>query len=237
MNATSIESRSAQAAAYGGLLDALGGIATIVLAIIGLTGFDPVGMAGIATIVFGAALLVQGGTILTEYTSLVSTNPEALSMERAGGEGLPAMFLAGAAGIVLGVLTLLGIASETLIAVAAIGFGSVLILSSGVVRQLYMHQTLALQTVSARPGTDVLAGQMALGAASVQLLTGIATTVLGILAVAGLSSTILTLAALLLLGVTVLLTGSTLSGLVLSFMRPSRMESRRFGPGPMPGPM
>jgi len=43
--------------------------------------------------------------------------------------------------------------------------------------------------------------------------------VLGILAVAGHNPHVLSLAALLLLGVTVLLTGSALSSLVVSFMR------------------
>src|SRR6185437_10981658 len=43
MSAVTTMSRSAETAAYGGLIDALGGIAAAVLAIIGLTGFDPQG--------------------------------------------------------------------------------------------------------------------------------------------------------------------------------------------------
>jgi len=218
MKALSVESRSAEAAAYGGLIDALGGIAAAVLAIVGLTGFDPVGMAGIATIVFGAALLIQGGTILTEYAQI--TLPSEASPRMTGGEGLSTMFLVGAAGIVLGVLALLGIAPMALIAISVIAFGSALVLSSGAVRQLYLLQAQAHQMVAVRSANELLAGQVAAGSTGVQLLAGLASVVLGIMAVAGHAPMILSLAALLLLGVTVLLTGGTLTGLVLSFMRP-----------------
>ncbi len=232
MSATPVDSRAAQTAAYGGLIDALGGIATAVLAIIGLTGVDPVGMAGIATIVFGAALLIQGGTILSEYTSMISAGPP-IPVEAASGDGLSAVFVVGATGIVLGVLALLGIVPEALTAVAVIAFGSALVLSSGTVRQLYLLQTQILQLAAPRSTNELLAGQMAAGSAGVLLLAGIATTVLGILAVSGHNPATLTLSALLLVGVTVLLTGSTLSGLVLSFMRPAHPDRRRFSPGPM----
>src|SRR5581483_2393272 len=107
--------------------DALGGIATAVLAILGMTSFDPEGMAGIATIVLGAALLIQGGTIFSEYASCFVPLAESIDIDRGGGEGLSAMLLAGASGIVLGVLALLSIAPVTLIAIAIIVFGSALI--------------------------------------------------------------------------------------------------------------
>jgi hypothetical protein len=45
-------------AAYGGFADAIGGLATVVLAIIGLAGIHSGLMVGIATVVFGAALLI-----------------------------------------------------------------------------------------------------------------------------------------------------------------------------------
>jgi len=60
---------------------------------------------------------------------------------------------------------------------------------------------------------------MASGSAGVQMLAGLASLVLGILAVLGINHDVLTLAALIVLGATVILTGSTLSGLVIGFMR------------------
>jgi hypothetical protein len=220
MSAVTMESGSAQAA-YGGLIDAIGGIAAGVLAILGLTGFDPEGMAGIATIVLGAAVLIQTGAILSEYTHIVLQNAATSTQsDLAGGDGLAAMFMVGAAGIVLGVLALLGIASAALTAIAVIAFGSALVLSSGAVRQLYLLRGQAL--IAARSGPEMLAGQMVSGSAGIQMLTGLSAVVLGVLAVAGHSTRMLTLVALLVLGITVLLSGSALSSLVLSFMRPAQ---------------
>jgi hypothetical protein len=234
MNATTVESTAAQKAAYGGMIDSLGGIAVVVLAIFGLTGFDPLGMAAIATIVFGAALLAQGGAILFEYTSILSATNAAVSADSTDAGGLSTLFLVGAGGIVLGVLALLGIAPEALVSAAVIAFGSGLALSSGVVRQLSLLQADILPRASPRSGNELLAGQMAAGSAGVQALMGVATIVLGILSVAGDTTTMLLklLVALLLLGITVLFTGGTLSGLVLSFVRPSR-ETQRLQRGSM----
>jgi len=58
---------SSDVGSYGGFVDALGGIATIVLAIIGLAGVKAEMLVAIATVVFGAALLIEGGAMLTEF--------------------------------------------------------------------------------------------------------------------------------------------------------------------------
>jgi hypothetical protein len=221
MSVVSVESGSADTAAYGGLIDAIGGIAVAVLAIIGLTGFDAERMAGIATIVLGAALLIQGGTLLSEYAQVYQAAAGTPGSERVGGDGLAAMFVVGAGGLVLGVLALLGLVPVAMTAIAVIAYGSASVLSSTSVRQLHQLQTQNLQMVSSHNGHELLAGQMASGTAGIQLLTGLTATVLGILAVAGHDPVLLTLTALLVLGVTVLLTGSALSGLILSFVRPS----------------
>ncbi len=64
------------------------------------------------------------------------------------------------------------------------------------------------------------ASEMASGSAGIQALAGLAAIVLGILALAGSPNDLtLNLVALLALGSTIVLTGSTLSATVLSFMR------------------
>jgi hypothetical protein len=209
-----------EAAAYGGLADATGGIATIVLAILALAGVRPDIIVPIAVIVFGASLLIQGGTMLSEYASIIfPAGATATSPEQFGVGSLSSLFLVGVAGIVLGVLALLGIAPAILTAIAVIAFGSALMLSSNAVRQLYMLQTSGNRPGAPRAGTELLAGEMASGSAGVQMLAGLAAVVLGILAVVGINHDVLTLAALIVLGATVILTGSTLSGLVIGFMR------------------
>src|SRR5437899_4370740 len=117
MSSTFTESSSApvEAAAYGGLADAVGGIATIVLAILALAGVHREIILPIAVSVFGAALLIQGGTMLSEYASIIfpAGSTGAVS-EQFGVGSLSTLFLVGVAGIVLGILALLGISPETL---------------------------------------------------------------------------------------------------------------------------
>ena len=181
---------------------------------------QPAILVPITVIVFGAALLIQGGTMLSEYARFVfPIGTTTFSAEQFGGGSISSVFLVGTAGIVLGVLALLGIAPTVLPAVAVIAYGSALVLSSNSVRQLYLLRTWT-RSGGAR-GSEVLAGEMAAGSAGVQLVAGLATIVLGILAVAGTNPTMLSLAALIVLGATVVLTGSALSGMVLSFMRPA----------------
>ena len=210
------------AAAFGGLMDAIGGIATAVLAIIGLAGWRPELLAGVATIVFGAALLIQGGTLLSEY-SQVFTPAGAMqtAADAFSGDGLAVMFPVGIAGMVLGILALLGVASFALTSISVIAFGAALMLSAQSVRRLYLMQAeLRRASVGRSSVREFLAGEMASGSAGIQFLTGLAAVVLGIIAVAGVHNEMLTLVSLLIVGLTNIISGSTLSGLVLSFMRP-----------------
>lgn len=209
---------------YGGLVDAIGGVATIVLAVCGLAGVNPPLMVAIATIIFGAALLIQGGTMLSEYAQIIFPPGAATSsIDQFGGGSLSAVFLVGAAGIVLGVLALLGINSAVLTPVAAIAFGTALVLSSNAVWHLYVlkHAAVKAELQTQLAGSEILASEMASGSAGIQALAGLSAIVLGVLAVAGASNDlVLNLVALLALGSTLVLTGSTLSTTVLSFMRP-----------------
>jgi hypothetical protein len=224
MSMTFREAMSRESAAYGGMVDAIGGIVTIVLAICGLAGIAPAMMVSIGTIVFGVALLIQGGTMLSEYAQVIfPPGAKMTSIEHFGGNSLSAVFLVGAAGIVLGVLALLGINSAILTPAAAIAFGTALVLSSNAVWHLYVLRSAAMRSEQAQTqmiGSELLASEMASGSAGIQALAGLAAIVLGILAVAGaMNDLALNLVALLALGSTLVLTGSTLSATVLSFMR------------------
>jgi hypothetical protein len=223
MSMTFTGTASRDTAAYGGFVDAIGGVATIVLAIIGLSGAKPEMLIAVATIVFGAALLIEGGAMLSEYAGIMF--PEGTSsatMEQFGGSSLSALFLAGAAGIVLGILALLGIQSAILTSVAIIGFGAGLLLSSNAVWRLHALKRAALPAETSAVqggGAAIIAHEMASGSAGVQSLAGLAAVVLGILALAGVNAAVLDLAALIALGATLILTGGSLSATVMSFMR------------------
>jgi hypothetical protein len=133
-----------------------------------------------------------------------------------GGGTLATLFLAGTAGIVLGILALLGIQPLELSAIAVIAFGAALVLSSNAVWQLHVLRRSAMGAVTS--GSEILASEMASGSAGVQALAGLAAIVLGILAVVGTNPIVLTPVALAVMGVTIVMTGSTLSGAVASFM-------------------
>ncbi|MDP3553183.1 hypothetical protein [Methylocystis sp.] len=223
MSITSRESAFRETAAYGGLIDAIGGLATVVIAIVGLSGVNAPMMASIATIVFGVALLVQGGTMLSEYAQIIfPAGSRATNIEGFGGSSLSVVFLVGVAGIVLGVLSLLGIEPATLTPIAAIAFGSALVLSSNAVWQLHVlgQESLRSRDQAGAGGSEILASEMAFGSAGIQALSGLAVIVLGILAIAGAANDLtLNLVALLALGATIVFTGGSLSATLLSFMR------------------
>jgi hypothetical protein len=220
MSHTETSSTAATVSSFGGFADAFGGIATIVLAIVALAGVNTNVMVPIAVIVFGAALLIQGGTLLSEHARIMFPSGAMTSVEPFSGGNLSAVFLVGASGIVLGILALLGIASATLCAVAIIAFGAALVMTSNSVRELYISRRAILRA-GVPNASELVAGEMAAGSAGVQLLAGLTAAVLGILAVSGTNPPVLILSALIVLGATVLLSGGTLSGMVLGFMRPA----------------
>jgi hypothetical protein len=188
-----------------------------VLAVIALAGIRESMVASIATIIFGAALLIQGGTMLSEFAQLIFPADSVVSNAgQFGGGTLATLFLAGTAGIVLGILALLGIQPLELSAIAVIAFGAALVLSSNAVWQLHVLRRSAMGAVTS--GSEILASEMASGSAGVQALAGLAAIVLGILAVVGTNPIVLTPVALAVMGVTIVMTGSTLSGAVASFM-------------------
>ncbi len=215
-----------EAATYGGFVDALGGIAAIVLAIIGLSGVHPEVLVSIATIVFGAALLIQGGAMLSEFA--LDMGPEGSSA--ASGGGVSALFLVGVAGIVLGVLALLGVQAATLTSVALIAFGAALAISSSSVWHLLTSRSMATQFQGRPPMLRAIASEVAAGSAVMQGAGGLAVIVLGILAVCGIFTVPLTLIGLLVAGAAILLTGSTLSGTMVGFMRSNMVTAPQARP-------
>ncbi len=203
MSVTSRESSSPSYEGFvgAGLLDAAGGVATIVLAICGLTGIHPPILASIAVVVFGAELLARAGMII----SLMSAARNG-STEDSGeyGGGLAALFLVGFGGVTLGILSILGVAQAVLVSVSIIGFGVALILSGG-----SGWAILADEKATPAEQSPVAEG--------VPVVAGLAAIILGILALVLMhipASLSLTLAALLVLGAAVLVSGGSL-GLML----------------------
>jgi hypothetical protein len=162
--------------ASSSIMEASGAIATMALAIVGLASVFSITMASIATIVIGASILLEGGAF--------GAGAGLRAVPEAG--GMSAEFLGGLAGIVLGILALLGVASQSLVSVAVLTFGASFLLS-GLARTQF-------NWLASSAGSHVFVG---LGAI-----------VLGILAVIGLDPLTLVLVGLLSLGAVALFSGS-----------------------------
>lgn len=151
----------------GSLLEGFGAIATIALAIVGLAGVFSSTMASIASIVLGAATLVEAGAF-----GVKNAEGTYVRTERSFLGGATAVdFQGGLATVVLGILALLGVAPATLLAVSVIALGATFLLSG-------------------------------------RVLIGLGAAVLGILAVVGLDAWTLVLTGFLVLGTGLLFTGS-----------------------------
>jgi hypothetical protein len=193
---------------------AVAAIATVILAILGLAHVVPNFLVAIATITFGAALLLHGAAMLGEYANLarqVSANGSVML----GGGGLSAVLLAGAAGVILGILALLGVSTVELVAIAVIAFGSALILSSNSALRLHFFRLASAKPATGAVG-EMLAGEMLSSSAGTYGLVGLAAIVLGILALAGFAPVVLVLIALLALGGVSVVNGIDLGGLLVS---------------------
>jgi hypothetical protein len=206
-----------EATSRGPIGEAIGSIVTIVLTILGLASVAPNFLVAIATIAFGAALLLHGSALLGEYARLANQAGAGTSAA-VGGGGLSAVLLAGAAGIILGILALLGINPVILTAIAVIAFGSALILSSNSALRLHLFKlaTTKGDERTQRLTGDILGGEMLSSSAGIYGLTGLAAIVLGILALAGFTPVVLVLVALLALGSVNVVNGIDVSGVLIS---------------------
>ncbi len=183
----------------GSFTEAIGAFGVIVLAIIGLVGILAHTLAAIATILVGAAILIEGGALTSGYGQLVSrVGEEAKTFE--WGRGVTAEFMGGVAGIVLGILALFGTYPETMLAVAVIVYGATFLLTGPALLQLNWRMGFQGQ----EKGGGELPREMPFADPGGLMLVGLGAVVLGILAVIGLYPLTLVLVGLLSLAVAAL---------------------------------
>jgi len=180
----------------GSLSELVAGLAVIVLTILGLAGVSPAFLVEIATIVFGAGLLLYGSAMVGQIGRVVAHHS---GHDAAAGlaSGWSIALLSGVAGIVLGILALLGVSSIPLVAIAVIGFGAGLLISSNTGMRIRLLDGASEQ---ADPVIKQLLHDSAADTAGLQTMIGLAAIVLGILALSGFAPLTLVLIALLGLG-------------------------------------
>jgi hypothetical protein len=177
--------------AEGFSADVIASAGAVVLAILGLAGLYPAYLAPVAVIAIGAALLLKSGSVASRLNQLsrAAGSPGAQA-ELAG--GMSAELYAGAGGIALGVLALVGIVPMTLMAVSVIVFGGALLFGGGETYRLN-QATRSRQFSLAEYATRVSAETAGGG----ESLVGIGAVVLGILALTGVAPMTLVLVGLL----------------------------------------
>lgn len=210
------EEVSAGILAGGSMIEGIAGLVGIVLAIVGLAGLFPVYLLAIATIAVGVALLFEGGAIAVRFSRLISETQSTGRLPRVElGGGMGVEVVGGIAGVVLGILALIGVVPTVLTAVAAIALGGTLMFSSGTATRL---NALSIDGSYYPEMTRRIAREMVVGASGIQALTGLAGVILGILAVCGVYPVILSLVAMLCLGTGILLSGAAVSSKMLAIL-------------------
>jgi hypothetical protein len=216
---STIEIGAKREVATESLPEMVAGLAVVVLTILGLAGVSPAFLVEIATIIFGVGLLLYGSSMLSQVGRVFSNYA---GIESAAGvaSGWSIVLLAGVAGVVLGILALLGVSSIPLVAIAVIAFGAALLISSNASMRL---RVMLGTPANADAAIERLLRDTATDTAGLQTMAGLAAVILGILALSGFVPITLVLIALLGLGCFACLTSAFISG---AFVRAFHIANR-----------
>jgi hypothetical protein len=211
--ATFVEGREAfsKAEPVGLLTEGAAGIAAIVLAILGLAGVSTGVLASITVIVIGVGLLVQGFNTGAEQARAIPITNERVA--EFGGE-MMVSFVAGVAGIVLGILALIGIHAPDLVPAALIVFGGALLLAGATSGPMVSNSLMASTMPQAGEVQSVPYNAPA-ASRGLQILIGVAAIVLGILSLVFMTTWVLVLVGMLAVGAALLMISATFSGAVI----------------------
>jgi hypothetical protein len=193
-----------EAEPFGLLTEGAAGIAAIVLAIIALAGISAAALGSITAIIIGVGLMVQAFNAAAEVSREFNAGEAAVAAAGRGVElGGEVMIdiAAGLAGIVLGILGLVGVNAPQLIPAALIVFGGALILSGAIAAQ-------------GRASTTTTASGAPVAMSGLQMLVGFAAAILGILSLISASSWVLVLAGFIVVGAALLIVSATFSAAV-----------------------
>ncbi len=194
----------------GSLSEEIIGVGATILAIIALIGFLPESLASIAVIAIGVAFMFEGGAISRELSEILSDT----SLDtRTLGYGMTAEFLTGFAGVALGVLSLINLVPMVLLPSAAILFGGGFIAGTGLTSRL---SHIAVHQSGENDLVQKVSREAISAAGNVRILMGLGLITLGVLALVGVSPMILSTIAILGAAFTELMSGTALSGNLIS---------------------
>jgi hypothetical protein len=196
----------------GAAIETIGGVVAVILAVIGLAGFEPVLIAGVACLAVGVALLFEGLALGAQFYDDARNGVEGEAAE----VGVEAM--AGLAGVTLGVLALADAVSPyVLLPIAALVMGAGMLFGASPIAQASRRRTYAEPNVS--PKVNDVSRYAGNSAWAAHAFAGIAAVILGILGLLDLGRITLGLVAFLVLGATLVLSSAAFSGRVVAMVR------------------
>lgn len=204
------EETAAKVVASGSYVAGLCGLGAVVLTILGLSGMSPTPLCSVAVICAGAGLVFEGGAISAKYHDIIAAAGGGKKKATEVESGMSSEMLGGIAGIVLGILALIGMVPIVLIEVSAIVFGATLLAASGSQRSLNQMRNPGY----ADPHAEHVAQEMVATSTGADVLIGLGAIVLGILGLVGIAShsgPVLALVAILAVGVAELFSGGAIS--------------------------
>ena len=194
-------------------LEGVVGVIAIAITILGLIAIAPMYMAATACIIIGAAFFLSGATLISRFRMVMENVKGPFEMIQLGW-GATAEFVGGAAGIVLGILALMGVEPLILIPVAVFIFGLTLIFSSSIMERVHSERKPELT-----PEQDELTREALIAATEIQIFTGLGAIVLGVLSLIGIYPLTLSLVALLIIAFSDLVSGSALASRMVKLFR------------------
>jgi hypothetical protein len=183
---------------FGLLTEGAAGVAVIVLAIVALAGVSTHVLASIAAIVIGGGLMMQAMNSAAEQFRPLAVPATAVAVQRTELSGdVLVDCLCGVAGIVLGILALVGAGGTALLSAALIVYGGALLVGGAASARL--------------PGLVAPSGM--------EMLIGLAAVVLGIISVLMAGAAMLVLIGFLAVGAALLLVSAAFGNAVTQFFR------------------
>jgi hypothetical protein len=198
----------------GPMTEGAAGIAVIVLTILGLAAVSPNILTSVATIVIGVGLFIEAANTGIEYQRVTGQAMQAGAVQTAQmGADVSVEVLAGVAGVVLGVLALIGAGGVMhLLPAALIAFGGAMLLAGFSATSVGMVSGMNPAT-----GAPAVSMQSELAPArGLQVLAGITAIVLGILAYTVAAGGTLLIVGMLVIGAALLATSANFTQ---SFMK------------------
>jgi MFS family permease len=199
------------------VIQAIIGVGVATIAILGLAHLASIVFVSIAAIAVGTAVMFQGGMISARYHVAVSEEERnEYGRKVRGWAQVGVMYLAGIAGITLGILSLLGFVPTVLVPAALVALGISLLFGSAVSARLNAKDMVRFSGEAEKQEMEMLR-ERGLFSAGVQSVAGVAAVGLGVLALAMVFPIELSLIAVLALGFGLFLNGAVLSRMMQAF--------------------